>query len=313
MGGGSAISGGSVRVGGPGGALRPHRIPVLALREDRSGRRTGRIRRFPHDSAVPTKRPTSAERNDPPAAPFLASAPAPLLPDAWNAGPMRCVRHTGCDLGRPRPVKRAESPDAGPKRWPPRIFHPPSQARPVPKWRNDAIPRERKNCRAPESHAPATFSPPRATRHRPARARGGPRTTSGCSLRLFPSATLLRPPLRFFFPYSEGSSGVAEGKRRSRRPRTGTGDDRSRARTGAGLAARAEGVTAPADRLRAQRRPAAPAGQARAPVHGEPAGEEAGRALDVDVEGIRRHARGRGYHHPPVFGKVIFEVGSTAH
>ncbi len=171
----SVSAGGSVRVGGPGGALRPHRIPVLALREDRSGRRTGRIRRFPHDSAVPTKRPTSAERNDPPRAPFLAPAPAPLLPDAWNTGPMRCVRRTGCDLGRPGPVKRAESPDAGPKRWPPHIFHPPSQAHPVPKWRNDAIPRERKSCRAPESHAPATFSPPRATRHRPARARGAPR------------------------------------------------------------------------------------------------------------------------------------------
>ena len=145
-----------------------------------------------------------------------------------------------------------------PKRWPPHIFHPPSQAHPVPKWRNDAIPRERKSRRAPESYAPATFSPPRATRHRPVRARGAPRTTSGCSLRLFPSATLLRPPLRFFFPYSEGSRGVAEGKRRSRRPRTGTGGDRSRARAGAGLAARAEGVAAPADHLRAQRRPAAP-------------------------------------------------------
>ena len=126
-GGSVAISGGSVRVGGPGGALRPHRIPVLALREDRSGRRTGRIRRFPHDSAVPTKRPTSVERNDPPRAPFLAPAPAPLLPDVWNTGPMRCVRRTGCDLGRPGPVKRAESPDAGPHKVAAAYLSPPSK------------------------------------------------------------------------------------------------------------------------------------------------------------------------------------------
>ena len=132
LGNGSAISGGSVRVGGPGGALQPHRIPVLALREDRSGRRTGHIRRFPHDSAVSTKRPTSVERNDPPRAPFLAPAPAPLLPDAWNMGPMRCVRRTGCDLGRPGPVKRAESPDAGPHKVAAAYLSPPIPGAPRP-------------------------------------------------------------------------------------------------------------------------------------------------------------------------------------
>jgi len=47
-----------------------------------------------------------------------------------------------------------------PKRWPARIFHLPSRGPPVPKRRNDAIPPAHKDCRASESHAPATFSAP---------------------------------------------------------------------------------------------------------------------------------------------------------
>jgi len=38
--------------------------------------------------------------------------------------------------------------------------HLPSRGPPVPKRRNDAIPRARKDCRASGSHAPATFSAP---------------------------------------------------------------------------------------------------------------------------------------------------------
>ena len=45
------------------------------------------------------------------------------------------------------------------------------------------------------------------------------RCASSHLLRLFPSAALPHPPLRLFFSYSEGSRGVAEGKRRSRRGR----------------------------------------------------------------------------------------------
>ena len=44
-----------------------------------------------------------------------------------------------------------------PKRWPAHIFHPPSRAPPIPKWRNNAIPRMRGSRRAPERYAPATF------------------------------------------------------------------------------------------------------------------------------------------------------------
>ena len=54
------------------------------------------------------------------------------------------------------------------------------------------------------------------------RIRGGRRVVRCASshlLRLFPSAALPHPPLRLFFSYSEGSRGVAEGKRRSRRGR----------------------------------------------------------------------------------------------
>ena len=43
------------------------------------------------------------------------------------------------------------------KRWPARIFHPRARALLVLKWRNDAVPHERRSPRAPERYAPATF------------------------------------------------------------------------------------------------------------------------------------------------------------
>ena len=45
----------------------------------------------------------------------------------------------------------------GAKRWPARIFHPRARAPLVLKWRNDAVPHERRSPRAPERYAPATF------------------------------------------------------------------------------------------------------------------------------------------------------------
>ena len=51
----------------------PARFPVMALREDRSGRPIGCARGFPHDCAVVMATRSGAERNDPPRAPFSAS------------------------------------------------------------------------------------------------------------------------------------------------------------------------------------------------------------------------------------------------
>ena len=116
------------RVHGPGrigprprGALRPHRIPTLALREDRSGRRTGSARQFPHDSAVPTKQPSSAGWNDPPGTPL--PAPAPGIRDrsapttrrtAWTERRPRTQRHPREPQGRRQPVYYAPSPPLRP-------------------------------------------------------------------------------------------------------------------------------------------------------------------------------------------------------
>ena len=103
------------------GALRPHRIPTLALREDRSGRRTGSARQFPHDSAVPTKQPSSAGWNDPPGAPL--PAPAPGIRDrsapttrrtAWTERRPRTQRHPREPQGRRQPVYYAPSPPLRP-------------------------------------------------------------------------------------------------------------------------------------------------------------------------------------------------------
>ena len=59
------------------------------------------------------------------------------------------------------------------KRWPARIFHPPPRAPPVPKWRNDAIPHERRSRRAPERYAPSTFFHPADAPGRNGGAAGG--------------------------------------------------------------------------------------------------------------------------------------------
>ena len=56
----------------------------------------------------------------------------------------------------------------GSKRWPAHIFHPPPRISPVTKWRNDAIPHERRSRRAPERYAPATSSTPPARPEAPA-------------------------------------------------------------------------------------------------------------------------------------------------
>ena len=46
----------------------------------------------------------------------------------------------------------------------------------------------------------------------------GTRPADPCLLRPFPFTSLFRPPLRPFFSYSGGRRGVADEKRRSRRP-----------------------------------------------------------------------------------------------
>ena len=103
------------------GALRPHRIPTLALREDRSGQRTGSARQFPHDSAVPTKQPSSAGWNDPPGTPLPAPAPgirdrsAPTMRrTAWTERRPRTQRHPREPQGRRQPVYYAPSPPLRP-------------------------------------------------------------------------------------------------------------------------------------------------------------------------------------------------------
>jgi len=100
-----------------------------------------------------------------------------------------------------------------PKRWPAHIFHPPSRAPPIPKWRNNATPRMRGSRRAPERYAPATFfrradaSPDRSGprrppppqdhhRHRPGPRRRGP--PAGPGFRWTASAAPLHPLLRPF-------------------------------------------------------------------------------------------------------------------
>ncbi len=96
-----------------------------------------------------------------------------------QAGGRRCTRgrrHTrpvrpvrlGAGTGGPVAERSGDS-----KRWPARIFHPPPRAPPIPKWRNDAIPRTRRSRRAPESHAPATFFRPADAPGRNGGAAGG--------------------------------------------------------------------------------------------------------------------------------------------
>ena len=73
-----------------------------------------------------------------------------------RTGSLLCTRPSSHPSRPPRLSRRGcgwagDGRDGGSKRWPARIFHPPSRAPRVPKWRNDAIPRERRSSRAPES------------------------------------------------------------------------------------------------------------------------------------------------------------------
>ena len=96
-----------------------------------------------------------------------------------RAGGRRCTR--GRRHTRPvRPVRLGAGVDGpvaersgGSKGWPAHIFHPPPRAPPVPKWRNDAIPRTRRGRRAPERYAPSTFFRPADAPGRNGGAAGG--------------------------------------------------------------------------------------------------------------------------------------------
>ena len=85
------------------------------------------------------------------------------------------IRHA-CPIHPARPTASAGGSAAGrsggSKRWLAHIFHPSPSTPPVPKWRNDAIPRERRSRRAPESYAPATFFHPPTPRTAAARTAG---------------------------------------------------------------------------------------------------------------------------------------------
>ena len=170
-GGGSTAPGGSAH--GP-GALRPHRIPTLALREDRSGRRTGSARQFPHDSAVPTKQPSSAGWNDPPGAPL--PAPAPGIRDrsapttrrtAWTERRPRTQRHPREPQGRRQPVYYAPSPP----------LRPSSPYSEGPRSEAEQKRRSRRTARTGIGDAQRTRPWSRPRRHRPGRARRCPSPT----------------------------------------------------------------------------------------------------------------------------------------
>ena len=82
----------------------------------------------------------------------------PLLNESASESPVgRCRLLSGCTASSRVRADTGVSLSGGSKRWPARIFHPRSRAPPVPKCCNDAIPRERRSSRAPESYAPATF------------------------------------------------------------------------------------------------------------------------------------------------------------
>ena len=158
---------------------------------------------------------------------------------AQSAGPCsRGVRaRTAARVHRHPPVDLR----GGSKRWPARIFHPRLRTHPVPKWRNGAIPRACGSRRALGSHAPATFLSPadalravtaglpeaptvlRASSTVSTLRSGWPlaRIPAGAAapgrlLRLFSSATPLRPPLYEKKGRSGGRKSEVKGKGRSR-------------------------------------------------------------------------------------------------
>ena len=114
-----------------------------------------------------------------PARPRTARRGLPVQRGRGRFGGRRCTR----DRRHTRPVRPvrlnagaggsvAERPGHS-KRWPARIFHPPPRAPPIPKWRNDAIPHERRSRRAPERYAPSTFFRPADAPGRNGGAAGG--------------------------------------------------------------------------------------------------------------------------------------------
>ena len=114
-----------------------------------------------------------------PARPRTARRGLPAQRGRGRFGGRRCTR----DRRHTRPVRPvrlgagaggsvAERPGHS-KGWPARIFHPPPRASPVPKWRNDAIPRTRRSRRAPERYAPSTFFRPADAPGRNGGAAGG--------------------------------------------------------------------------------------------------------------------------------------------
>ena len=156
------------------GALRPHRIPTLALREDRSGRRTGSARQFPHDSAVPIKQPSSAGWNDPPGTPLPAPAPgirdrsAPTMRrTAWTERRPRTQRHPREPQGRRQPVYYAPSPP----------LRPSSPYSEGPRSEAEQKRRSRRTARTGIGDAQRTRPWSRPRRHRPGRARRCPSPT----------------------------------------------------------------------------------------------------------------------------------------
>ena len=114
--------------------------------------------------------------------------------DHCPACPVRPTHFTRlvADAGEPVGQRTGDS-----KRWLAHIFHASPCPPPVPKWRNDAIPRTHGSRRAPESHAPTTFflpadalrteaGPPKASIAHPRGSSPAPASTS-------PSCTSLAP------------------------------------------------------------------------------------------------------------------------
>ena len=114
-----------------------------------------------------------------PARPRTARRGLPAQRGRGRFGGRRCTR--GRRHTRPvRPVRLGAGVDGpvaersgGSKGWPAHIFHPPPRAPPIPKWRNDAIPRTRRSRRAPERYAPSTFFRPADAPGRNGGAAGG--------------------------------------------------------------------------------------------------------------------------------------------
>ena len=103
------------------GALRPHRIPTLALREDRSTPHSTAVLWEPRNHAETVGRFRCVGPNDPPGTPLPAPAPgirdrsAPTMRrTAWTERRPRTQRHPREPQGRRQPVYYAPSPPLRP-------------------------------------------------------------------------------------------------------------------------------------------------------------------------------------------------------